>query len=74
MARTNPTARPNHIRNVGRLWHNLGNGKFEDATQKAGLYESNLKRVSVSPSSITTMRMARHLNPNDNATQQALPE
>src|SRR5260370_1120458 len=26
-----------------RLWHNLGNGKFEDATKKAGLYDPTSK-------------------------------
>ncbi len=30
-----------------RLWHNLGNGKFEDATQKAGLYEPTSKSLGV---------------------------
>jgi len=30
-----------------RLWHNLGNGKFEDATQKAGLYDPTAKGLGV---------------------------
>ncbi len=30
-----------------RLWHNLGNGKFEDATQKAKLYDPNSKGLGV---------------------------
>lgn len=30
-----------------RLWHNLGNGKFEDATRKAGLYDSSSKSLGV---------------------------
>jgi hypothetical protein len=30
-----------------RLWHNLGNGKFEDATRKAGLYDSTSKSLGV---------------------------
>jgi enediyne biosynthesis protein E4 len=30
-----------------RLWHNLGNGKFEDATQKAGLYDPTSKTLGV---------------------------
>jgi hypothetical protein len=30
-----------------RLWHNLGNGKFEDATQKAGLYDQTSKSLGV---------------------------
>lgn len=30
-----------------RLWHNLGNGKFEDATQKAGLYDPNSKGLGI---------------------------
>jgi hypothetical protein len=30
-----------------RLWHNLGNGKFEDATQKAGLYDPTSKGLGV---------------------------
>ena len=30
-----------------RLWHNLGNGKFEDATQKAGLYDTNSKSMGI---------------------------
>src|SRR5450432_2313549 len=30
-----------------RLWHNLGNGKFEDATQKAGLYDATSKSLGV---------------------------
>ncbi|HET7442880.1 MAG TPA: CRTAC1 family protein [Terriglobales bacterium] len=30
-----------------RLWHNLGNGKFEDVTQKAGLYEPTAKTLGV---------------------------
>jgi len=30
-----------------RLWHNLGNGKFEDATQKGGLYDPTSKGLGV---------------------------
>jgi hypothetical protein len=30
-----------------RLWHNLGNGKFEDATQKARLYDPTSKSLGV---------------------------
>ncbi len=30
-----------------RLWHNLGNGRFEDATQKAGLYDPTSKSLGV---------------------------
>ncbi len=30
-----------------RLWHNLGNGKFEDATQKAGLFDPTSKSLGV---------------------------
>ncbi len=30
-----------------RLWHNLGNGKFEDATQKAGLYDGTSKGLGI---------------------------
>jgi hypothetical protein len=30
-----------------RLWHNLGNGKFEDATQKTGLYDPTSKSLGI---------------------------
>jgi enediyne biosynthesis protein E4 len=30
-----------------RLWHNLGNGKFEDVTKKAGLYDPASKGLGV---------------------------
>ena len=30
-----------------RLWHNLGDGKFEDATQKAGLYDPTSKSLGI---------------------------
>ncbi len=30
-----------------RLWHNLGNGKFEDATVKAGLFDPNSKGLGI---------------------------
>jgi enediyne biosynthesis protein E4 len=30
-----------------RLWHNLGSGKFEDATQKAGLGDSTSKSLGI---------------------------
>jgi enediyne biosynthesis protein E4 len=30
-----------------RLWHNLGGGKFEDATEKAGLYDTNSKSLGI---------------------------
>jgi hypothetical protein len=31
-----------------RLWHNLGNGKFEDATEKAGLYDNSSTSLGIS--------------------------
>ncbi len=30
-----------------RLWHNLGHGKFEDVTQKAGLYDPTSKSLGI---------------------------
>ncbi|HXZ79088.1 MAG TPA: CRTAC1 family protein [Terriglobales bacterium] len=30
-----------------RLWHNLGNGKFEDVTRKAGLYDPTGKNLGI---------------------------
>ncbi len=30
-----------------RLWHNLGNGRFEDATTKAGLFDNTAKSLGV---------------------------
>jgi enediyne biosynthesis protein E4 len=30
-----------------RLWHNLGNGKFEDATQKTGLFDQTSKSLGI---------------------------
>jgi hypothetical protein len=30
-----------------RLWHNLGNGKFEDVTKKAGLYDPTSKSLGI---------------------------
>ncbi len=30
-----------------RLWHNLGNGKFEDATKEAGLYDPAAKSLGI---------------------------
>jgi len=30
-----------------RLWHNLGNGRFEDVTQKAGLYDPTSKSLGI---------------------------
>ena len=30
-----------------RLWHNLGNGRFEDVTQKAGLYDPTGKNLGI---------------------------
>jgi hypothetical protein len=30
-----------------RLWHNLGGGKFEDATQKAGLFDATSKTLGL---------------------------
>jgi len=30
-----------------RLWHNLGNGRFEDATQKAGMYDTTSKGLGI---------------------------
>lgn len=30
-----------------RVWHNLGNGKFEDVTKKAGLYDPSSKNLGI---------------------------
>jgi enediyne biosynthesis protein E4 len=30
-----------------RLWHNSGNGKFEDVTQKAGMYDATSKSLGI---------------------------
>jgi hypothetical protein len=30
-----------------RLWHNLGNGRFEDATRKSGLYDPSSKGLGI---------------------------
>jgi len=30
-----------------RLWHNLGNGRFEDATRKAGFYDATSKSLGI---------------------------
>jgi len=30
-----------------RLWHNLGNGKFQDVTNVAGLYDSSSKSLGI---------------------------
>lgn len=39
---------PESYRGVSvRLWHNLGNGKFEDTTHKAGLYDPASKTLGV---------------------------
>jgi len=32
---------------TARLWHNLGNGKFEDATEKAHLFDSTSKTLGI---------------------------
>src|SRR5437588_1197278 len=32
---------------AARLWHNLGNGKFEDVTKKAGLYDPTSKTLGI---------------------------
>jgi hypothetical protein len=32
---------------TARLWHNLGNGKFEDATQKANFFDNTSKSLGV---------------------------
>ena len=48
MARTSPTARRSPTRERRRaLWHNLGGGKFEDATQKSGLSDPTSKSLGV---------------------------
>ena len=47
-ARANLTALPNRIKgSSARLWHNLGNGKFEDVTQKAKFYDATSKSLGV---------------------------
>ena len=30
-----------------RVWHNLGNGKFEEATQKTGMYDASSKSLGI---------------------------
>ena len=47
-ARTNPTARRSRTKALQlRLWHNLGGGKFEDATQKAGFCDPTSKSLGI---------------------------
>src|SRR5207247_9937308 len=41
--RSSPTRRSSDL----RLWHNLGNGKFEDATQKANFCDPTSKSLGV---------------------------
>jgi enediyne biosynthesis protein E4 len=35
-----------------RLWHNLGNGRFEDATAKTGLFDSTSKSLGIAISDV----------------------
>jgi enediyne biosynthesis protein E4 len=35
-----------------RLWHNLGNGRFEDATAKAGLFDATSKSLGIAISDV----------------------
>ena len=35
-----------------RLWHNLGNGRFEDATAKAGLFDTTSKSLGIAISDV----------------------
>ncbi len=35
-----------------RLWHNLGSGKFEDATVKAGLYDTTAKSLGIAEADV----------------------
>jgi hypothetical protein len=35
-----------------RLWHNLGNGKFEDVTAKAGLYDPTSKSLGIAEADV----------------------
>jgi len=37
-----------------RLWHNLGNGHFEDATAKAGLFDTTSKSLGIAISDVNT--------------------
>ncbi len=46
---TNPTARPNRSKGApSRLFHNLGNGKFEEVGKKAGIADPTSKSLGVS--------------------------
>jgi hypothetical protein len=52
-----------------RLWHNLGGGKFEDATRKAGLYDAASKTLGIAVTDVNgdgwpDLVMANDTQPN----------
>jgi hypothetical protein len=69
-----------------RLFHNLGNGRFEDVTQKAGIYDPSSKSLGVAVidydrdgwpdlavSNDTERNKLYHNNRNGTFTEQAVP-
>ena len=55
-----------------RLWHNLGNGKFEDATAKAGLFDNSSKSLGRGRARRERRRLARLGDRQRHAAQQAV--
>ncbi len=57
-----------------RLWHNRGNGTFEDTTQKAGLFDTSSKSLGIAILDAETGRRPgpRHIYQQRYATEQAL--
>ncbi len=57
-----------------RLFHNLGNGRFEDVTKRAGLYDPSGKVARRRAAGLRQRWLARSFRYQRHAAQQALPQ